>query len=151
MTDDNNRKEAEDRRKSVLGELAFSSTKLSDLSRAAGFGLAGLIYVFATSSSQFAQHVLREYWTCVLILSIAGAVIIALDYFQYIFAYLDNLVAVRRANDIHRPLYGRSVFYILSGLMFLIKQGVTIAGVIGFAVLFIRVFLAGPLAVRIQP
>jgi hypothetical protein len=130
------------RREQVSDERKFLSSKLSDLSRGIGFGLAALIYVFPTSSSTFAQQILHDHRTWILVLSVLGGVTIILDYLQYAFGYFTNLFADDRVplgGDVYSDtpnLYG------LAGLMFILKQIVAMVGVMLFCALWIFVFFS---------
>lgn len=130
------------RREQVRSERKFFSNKLSELSRGIGFGLAALIYVFPISSSTFAQKILHDHHTWILVLSVLGGVIIILDYLQYVLGYFINFFADDRvplAGDVYSDtpnLYG------LAGLMFILKQIVAVVAVIFFCALWISVVRA---------
>jgi hypothetical protein len=144
MTDDR-RQQVERNREYVSEQLSKASSRISELARPIGFGLTALIYVFATSDSNFAKAAMHAHSYWIGALSITGCVVLVLDYVQYLMAYEDSLDALKRINNMPDGPYVDSVKYWIRDLAFKVKQLVAIGGTIAFGVfLVIMIFVQPP-------
>ena len=127
----------EKKERQVLDELNYTATRISDLARLVGLGLASLFLFFATSSSEFAQETMRLHSRWVLVLSAIGCVIVALEYIQNLLAYLIADHAFDTLSQPRRTPWRDSYASDIQRYAFWLKQLVTIVGVIGLATLII--------------
>jgi hypothetical protein len=129
----------EKRERQVLDELNYTASRISELARLVGLGLAGLFLFFATSSSEFAQDTMRSYPRWVLTLSAIGCLILALEYAQNLLAYLIADHAFDTLNQPRKSPWRNSYAADAQRYAFWAKQLVTIVGVLGLATLIIMV------------
>ena|ERR1700730_3010347 len=130
--------------KHVLDEAKSASSRISETARYAGFGLASLVYVFATSESSFARYVMENYRGWVVLLSIMGCLTILLDYIQFIFAYKLAHGALDRIRNNDEDLLVSKKYYYIRSASFELKQWIAVGGVLLFGVLIIFVLFIRP-------
>jgi len=124
----------DDKKKEIVSHIDYSATRIGELVRIIGFGLAGLYFVFSTSSSDFAQNVMLHYTWIVVSISICGCLAVLFEWFQY---FLGRRMAYRAVPLARDPDPNKGLFPTdwLKGLqlgMFWAKQGAAVAGTIIF-------------------
>jgi hypothetical protein len=151
MMDDRKERELAFYRDSAVDAQKVASSKVSELARYVGLGLASLIFIFASSSSDFAEQVFSRYKVWIALLSITGAAVILLDYVQYIYGYQAAREAAMRVEEVEKGRYDIPHIHnklthadMVSRIAFSLKQRIAVAGIITFAgLLFWIVFVAG--------
>jgi hypothetical protein len=91
---------SEEIRKRVLEEKFKSSSKISELCRYIGFGLAAVSFSILTSTSPYSIQLVKEYKPPLICSSIIGILVILLDYLQFLAKYIcTNKALQNKAKD----------------------------------------------------
>jgi hypothetical protein len=132
--------ELETKRKSILEEKRYVSSKISDLCRYIGFGLVAVVYSLLTSDSDVVIKLYEKHITFLLIVAAFGVSTIVLDYLQFLGGYYAVNSALK--NEEGEFLYDDNWFsYKLRRWAFYAKQVTTIFGalLLLFSLLFEKI------------
>lgn len=131
------KKEIAERRKEVIENRNYNSTKISELSRIVGVGLAGLYLLFSTSTSEFAVAAMSKFKWFVVVLSAVGTLVIVLEYIHYVLALKVVDEAADRADDPSVDLFPYTPIKALQYRIYQIKHRLALIGSIGFIALMV--------------
>ena len=95
----------EERFKNVRKAQEDFSTKISDLCRQIGFGLAAIAFTFISTENQFYLSLTEIEKSFVLKSAIAGCLVIAIEFLQYFFGWIASSLAARN----HKNEYKQSI------------------------------------------
>ncbi len=123
------------RNRIVLDDLRVASTRVSELARYVGLGLATLIYVISSSDGALARAIVKDHRGWLIFLTVCGVFVILLDWAQYLISYWMANNASRRTSDVQKPLYVRGFLFRLRKVTFYVKQFVAVVGVVSFGIL----------------
>jgi hypothetical protein len=131
----------EKKRLRVLEEQLHVTSKISDLCRYIGFGIAVACYSIFTSSSAFSQEVLINYNCLIaLLISVIFAVLtIFFDYLQFLCGYF----AVRSALENEENEFNYNIdsfFYKCRFIFFYVKQATLLISVVSLIYTYIISF-----------
>src|SRR4051812_40713049 len=79
----------------MVKELDFLTSRVSELARYIAFGLSALFFLLLSSSSDFAKAMMQNHGTFILFISFVGCLTLLADYAQYQF----GRVYVKRVLD----------------------------------------------------
>lgn len=129
-----------DERKKILEEKAKCSSKVSDLCRYIGFGLAAVSFSILTSTSPFSISLFKAFKVPLICSAVCGIVVIVLDYMQYLSGYYSADKALK--NTIHEYKYETEWFsYRLRIWSFRSKQLLAFVGAVIFVVTIVTSIL----------
>ncbi len=120
----------DNKRKERISHLDYNSVRMGELSRIISFGLAGLYFVFSTSSSTFAQNTMVHFTWVVVAVSVCGCFAIIFEWLQYFLGYrMAREAAARVADpDPNKGLFPKTLVKDLQIGMFWAKQIAAVAG-----------------------
>jgi hypothetical protein len=117
-----------EQRTKTLDEKRHVSQKLSDLIRYISFGIIAACYSLFTSETKIILEILARYKFHLSVATEFAILSIAIDYLQFLFAYLSTNKALRNQNNLYDK---SSICYQWRGYCFHLKQGTTLIA-IGF-------------------
>ncbi len=114
----------QDERNKVLEEQRYVTSKISDLCRYIGFGIAAATYSIFSSSSDFAVNLLASDKVLLVFTAIAAILVIIVDYLQFLFGYIIVRVAIHNKSGAYK-YNSDSLVYKGKFVFFYIKQVLT--------------------------
>lgn len=127
----------QDKKSKVFEEQRHVSSKISDLCRYIGFGIAAAAYAIFSSNSDFARNLLVCDKELLIFTAITAVLVIFTDYLQFLCGYMSVRTAIANKDDGYKykpeslPYKGRFVFFIT-------KQVLTGVSVILLLVVLVR-------------
>ena len=126
-----------ERKDRVQQDKDFTSARISDLSRYIGFGLAGVVFLLLTSSSDYAEAMVRNFQAPLVLSATLGCLTVLFDYLHYFFGYLSSRTT---AKDTERnyQFNPQSKLYVWRFRFFWAKQ---VCAVLGAVILIVCVLV----------
>lgn len=120
------------RRRAVLDQKQYVSSKIGEACRFIGFGLVAIAYALLSSDKVFAQDAISRFGGYLKLAGALGAATVLFDYVQYVSGYVSaNSALSRSADGEHSYLFKKSwPSYKLRELSFVLKQAFALLGAI---------------------